>query len=338
MLKYTLLPTAARKRLAAGPSDEFVFEEEVPQGKGHMATIMTLERFAKGYAEASNRYVHESIHGNRKCRLFMDVDGGFRGTAPNTKVNEVAAQIHDLVLDGLKQYGMVVAFPEVMTGCYPGKFSSHLVWDAWFPTPTHCKGFVERVSSRFDTSTGLKIDCAVYKGQTSVGTLRMAYSKKRKLNIPMLPINSPTFSLHAWARTLVTFHEGMASISGLPALPVFVPIQLAVPQGPGPADEDSPAEEARRAEYREITMDWLAKSSPQVVLAHQSSSKIQIRVYCRRAERVHDSNTMHVSARADGRVALHCMGSGCKCDVPMLYSSNQILASALPLKLDWSMM
>lgn len=341
MLHFNLLPSVARKQVESCPPGVYCFEEEVKSGGAHMAIVIGLEALANSYSKTPNRFVHESIHGNRKCRLYMDIDGATVGATSITKVNQVAADIHDLVIEDLRQYDMVVAPPEVMTGCYPGKFSVHLVWDVWFTTPTHCRGFVERIVERFTAHQGLKIDCAIYKSQKAVGTLRMAYSKKRKINVPLIPVTAHRFSIAAWARTLVTFHEGMAGISGLPPKPEFVPIKLRVPMGPQSIrtlGELSQSEEVLCARYREITLDWLAKSSPSISLMHQNDSKIQIRTYCRRARKIHASNTMFVSTRSNARVVLHCQGTECRCDVPMLYSSSQILTSALPLEIEWSMM
>lgn len=333
MVKCSLLPSVARKRLLDLSADAFSFEEEVGGGK-HMATIATLPQFAQGYAAIQHRHFHEVIHGNRNCRLYIDIDGEYQGHASVEVVRQVGmdlfAEIQSLLASA---YGMESPPPIIMTGCRAGKFSSHIVCNVGFETPAHCRGFAESLARV--TTCPYTLDMAIYKSVYSAGTFRMPFSSKRG-GTPMLPIDSPAFTVAAWAGALVTFSSDMAGVPGLLPRPQTVPVRLAIPPSVARL-RFSESEEARGALYRQKVLNWLMMTLPFIRVREQTAAQIKISAYCRSAERVHRSNTMYLSYRSDGNVSAHCTDAECECDVPMLYTSQQMLLASIPLEIDWVM-
>lgn len=347
-MKFNLLPTVARKKALEIGSEYYSFQEESPSG-GHMAAVAKISECALFMSTPGDKFVHETIYGGRPMRLVIDLDGSFEGEPTDDEVRQVANRYDSIVTYLLKGFNMEVqpiviknhseTLPYMlMSGSRDSKFSAHVLWNVGFETPVHCRGFVEKIIANMPNEENIAIDTNIYRTSGRCSTLRMAYSKKRQVDVLMCPVDFPEFSIEAWAASLVTFHSEMDSTLGLLELPVFVPIALAIPKRIRVVeDDDSITDENRAYVYRQKVLDWLVRTSPSIHVVQQNHSSIQIRVYCRCAMKVHNSNTMYLGTKLDGSVSLYCTSETCKRRVAMLYPDTKAIVANSPVEIDWSL-
>lgn len=329
MITTNILPREARA-IVGHSVDIASFEEEVSTG-GRVAHVGSIDAFSRVYTAAPRRVYHETIHGDRPCRLIVDIDGHHSGMPTDTEIYAVAEEVHNLVVLHTIRLGMLTppSPPEyIWTACRPGTFSVHLIWNVGCQTPTHCRGFLEGIIPDFTKS--YKIDTQIFKGMRSAGTLRMPYSTKIRTDAPLLPLgHPPELSLDIWSRSLVTFHDGMSTTLPLVKLTGFIPVKLSIRRMGAPS--------AGPNRYEREVLEWMIMTLPYIDVVVDRMSTIQIRAYCRNRTDIHLSNTMYLSVSPDFSLMLYCLSQSCRCNVRMLYTPTQAYLSTRPMDIDWGM-
>ncbi len=287
-----------------------VYHAEYPGGK-HYYLCGTLDEFMAIAADGKRR-VHETIHPDRPCRMFMDLECAL-------ETGEVVDKeaIVRVVCDALEEYALPE--PLVLDGTREGKFSLHLVWDAWFANPMQCRVLAASVHEHVRLGNRPLIDMGVYK--SGLGCLRMAYSSKLdstsgKLVGKLVPLGGPSeFDQGVFLRSLIGYHA-----SPLTEPPIAVRQVLSSFATP----RDEVVEDTKEPELALLVIKWMGLMNPKLnptdIIEHADGSfRFTCYAYCPMGKRWHTNNRQYVRCGVDGRVMLHCHGTDCKDGSTLIY-------------------
>jgi len=267
------------------------------------------EVFLAQYAACNVRLLHEVIHHDRKCKLYLDIEKHENGAEKIDEAGVLAKLEKDLWELLKEQKGMK---PEYMTDYIllrdhrPGTFSLHVVWQKlFFKTPCALKIFLSPLKPEHPM-----IDYMVYP-ITVPKTLRMAWSTKNmEREALMLPVvnGEPVreFDPELFKKTLVSMYMG----DGL-----FV--DVVEESNPKKARQEHPKPNPEFQQSRAITDTFHALEI--IYGIHEVSGFVVLEgwrcyaktIYCPFARRKHRSNRMSVTGTKNGNVYLKCMDEDC---------------------------
>lgn len=289
-----------------------IFNTEEIKHNGRDYHTYTFDSFMGMYKDPRTlRRHHECIHPNRPIRLFMDCDLK-QDVQPGFREQYVEA-VHLRVVDRIKELGLGIDLvsPRVLAAERPGKFSVHLIWDAWFPNSAHCIAFVGPISNL--TLMGVEIDM-FYPKYDSVKWMRMPYAYKKKgsgWDGLLHPPGKPEFDISVLCNSLVTMHNAVRSSYPLPSCEPMIYMKEALISKNIRSMVDS-------GDHTDVNLviKWLSFAYPSMnplyVKASQDGTwSFRSSMYCMVARRWHSRNHQYVHGEADGTILVRCTDPGC---------------------------
>lgn len=193
----------AVRKLRASPPDHLLVAYETDEGGGKPVMDHQVYSYFAFFSMLYNRdrlpLWHESIHPDRPCKLFLDIDR--KGLSIEKGEIELLAIKQEIAARLEKRLGITPApEPLILDASTPIKYSVHLIYPIWFETPRHICEFLHEMP--FD------IDRQPYPINDTPTFMRFAFSKKVGKENYLIPRWRPdvgiVFDLEVFCQSTIT--------------------------------------------------------------------------------------------------------------------------------------